>query len=172
MDQGIAFADAHLSGTTGMEISDSSFEIFNQHKTLAARRAPELLLRHALGKSEGAGKTGCALHPRSRVHVHVKRNAHEHTGSAENTPAFPAQWFPGLLRALPGERLSCHRRPLEALASKELDTSTAVSGPHDFAVRFMPRSSVAACAPIASPRTFVTIASAPHLAVRRAHSNH
>jgi hypothetical protein len=64
---------------------------------------------------------------------------------------------------LPGERLSCHRRSLEALASRELDTSAAVSGPHDFAVRFMLRSSVAACAPIASPRTFVTIASAPHL---------
>ena len=27
-----------------------------------------------------------------------------------NTPAFPAQWLYGLLRALPGERLSCHRR--------------------------------------------------------------
>ena len=33
-------------------------------------------------KQEGAGKTGCALHPRSRVQMHIK-NAHEHTGSAE-----------------------------------------------------------------------------------------
>jgi hypothetical protein len=32
---------------------------------------------------EGAGKTGCALHPRSRVHVAHQENAHEHTGSAE-----------------------------------------------------------------------------------------
>jgi hypothetical protein len=31
---------------------------------------------------EGAGKTGCALHPRSHVQRHTK-NAHEHTGSAE-----------------------------------------------------------------------------------------
>ncbi|MEO6840592.1 MAG: hypothetical protein ABI192_07485, partial [Bradyrhizobium sp.] len=31
---------------------------------------------------EGAGKTGCALHPRSRVQT-VKKGAHEHTGSAE-----------------------------------------------------------------------------------------
>jgi hypothetical protein len=31
---------------------------------------------------EGAGKTGCALHPRSRVQG-VERDAHEHTGSAE-----------------------------------------------------------------------------------------
>ena len=35
-----------------------------------------------LRKTEGAGKTGCALHPRSRVQT-VRKNAHEHTGSAE-----------------------------------------------------------------------------------------
>ena len=34
---------------------------------------------------EGAGKTGCALHPRSHVHVCAfAKSAHEHTGSAEN----------------------------------------------------------------------------------------
>jgi len=53
-----------------------------------------------------------------------------------NTPAFPAQWLYGLLRALPGERLSCHRRLREASLLKELNASTATSGPHDFAVRF------------------------------------
>jgi hypothetical protein len=52
-----------------------------------------------------------------------------------NTPAFPAQWFYGFLRALPGERLSCHRRPCRNLFPRELDTSAGVSGPHDFAVR-------------------------------------
>jgi hypothetical protein len=36
----------------------------------------------ALMETEGAGKTGCALHPRSRVQ-HAQKNAHEHTGSAE-----------------------------------------------------------------------------------------
>src|SRR6185312_11721373 len=30
----------------------------------------------------GAGKTGCALHPRSRVQLRTERRAHEHTGSA------------------------------------------------------------------------------------------
>src|SRR5450432_3275947 len=34
-------------------------------------------------QSEGAGKTGCALHPRSRVQNFAKESAHEHTGSAE-----------------------------------------------------------------------------------------
>src|ERR1700727_1849472 len=34
-------------------------------------------------QTEGAGKTGCALHPRSHVQCASKQNAHEHTGSAE-----------------------------------------------------------------------------------------
>src|SRR6478736_2183102 len=80
--------------------------------------------------------TGCSLHPRSRVRIVQKQNAHEHTGSAENTPAFPAQWLYGLYRALPGEpRRCCRRRPSEALASSELDASIRASGPHDFTVR-------------------------------------
>ena len=42
-------------------------------------------------------------------------------GSGEH-PTFPAQWLYGLWRDLPGEpKLSCHRRPLEVLASHELD---------------------------------------------------
>ena len=34
-------------------------------------------------QKEDAGKTGCTLHPRSRVQICASRNAHEHTGSAE-----------------------------------------------------------------------------------------
>ena len=59
-------------------------------------------------------------------------------------PAFPAQWLYGLLRALPGERLFCHRRqrdtaldPIGSMRNRQLDASTAASGPHDFAVRVM-----------------------------------
>ena len=95
------------------------------------------------------------------------RNAHEHTGSAGNSPAFPAQWFYGFLRALPGDRLCCHRRPREALASHELDASVGASGPHDFAVRDLRRSSARikrATTPSRPPHpapTFVTIAIRP-----------
>ncbi len=42
-----------------------------------------LHLRFAPENSEGAGKTGCALHPRSRVQCAQTKCAHEHTGSAE-----------------------------------------------------------------------------------------
>src|SRR3954470_22306185 len=83
---------------------------------------------------EGAGKTGCLLHPRSRVRFALTKLHTSIQGSA-NTPAFPAQWLYGLLRALPGERLFCLRRPREALASLGLNASTAAPEPHDFTVR-------------------------------------
>ena len=53
-------------------------------------------------KSEGAGNAGCALHPRSRVpKLRIRRTrAYRFSG---NTPASPAQWLYGLLRALPGD---------------------------------------------------------------------
>ena len=59
--------------------------------------------------------------------------AHEHTGSAEEIRPSLRDGLQ-LIRALPGERLSCHRRPRKS-ASRELDTSAAVPEPHAFAVR-------------------------------------
>ena len=64
-------------------------------------------------KSEGAGKTGCLLHPRSRVRF-AQTKLHTSIQGSWSIPAFPAQWLYGLLRALPGERLFCLRRPREA----------------------------------------------------------
>src|SRR5438105_13226519 len=98
----------------------------------------------------------------------TQRNAHEHTGSAETLRPSPRNGFTAYIALSPVNGLSCHRRPQEALASHELDTSVAVSGPHDFAVRDRPRSSVAALASTASHRTVVTISSRPSFAVRRA----
>jgi hypothetical protein len=54
------------------------------------------------------------------------------------SPAFPAQWFYGFLRALPGDRLCCHRRQRDAKHHRQLDASVGASGPHDFAVRSHP----------------------------------
>ena len=98
-------------------------------------------------KKKGAGKAGCALHPRSRVQCAFSKKrtrAYRFSGSC---PAFPAQWFYGLLRALPGEPGF-----LATIASvmrkhhRRLDASVGASGPHDFAVRISaarPRASIA-----------------------------
>src|ERR1700755_502736 len=51
---------------------------------------------------EGAGNAGCTPHPLPCV-----QNKKTHAGQhryAEITPALPAQWLYGLLRALPGVR--------------------------------------------------------------------
>src|SRR4051794_28056222 len=52
---------------------------------------PELCL-NILPQREGAGDTGCALHPRSRVRL-CESDAHEHTGSAETLRHPPRNGF-------------------------------------------------------------------------------
>ena len=52
--------------------------------TLAGDVRPEVMPRLAPRSNEGAGKTGCALHPLSRVLIAQKKRAHEHTGPAES----------------------------------------------------------------------------------------
>jgi hypothetical protein len=66
------------------------------------RYARALLRIHALQK-EGAGKTGCALHPRSRALL-AQKEMHTSIQVQREHSAFPAQWLYGLWRALPGER--------------------------------------------------------------------
>ena len=79
-------------------------------RDLAAHCARGLHLRLSLRNLEGAGKTGCLLHPRSRVRF-AQTKRHTSIQGSGSIPAFPAQWLYGLLRALPGERLFCLRRP-------------------------------------------------------------
>jgi hypothetical protein len=54
--------------------------------------------------------------------------------------------------------LFCHRR---SSSFDELDASVGASGPHDFAVRNLHRSSIDAVASTASHPAFVTIAKRP-----------
>ena len=85
---------------------------------------------------EGAGKTGCALHPRSRVPMHIAKNAHEHTGSAEAVRPSLRNGFTAyfvLSPARPGLFVTVARVMRSIIAS--LTPATGASGPHDFAVR-------------------------------------
>ena len=66
------------------------------------RIAPEFCQKFLAPENEGAGKTGCALHPRSRVRFALSRLHTSIQGSGEH-PAFPAQWLYGLCRDLPGD---------------------------------------------------------------------
>ena len=79
-------------------------DTLEDHVTAHSRGAmrPGFAFGSAPQKSEGAGKTGCALHPRSRVQNGAKKRTRAYRFSGD-TPAFPAQWFDGLCRALPGD---------------------------------------------------------------------
>ena len=94
--------------------------------------------------------------------------AHTSIQVSGGTPAFPAQWFTAYSMLAPVTGLSCHRRPREAFASRELDTSVGVSGPHGFAVRFSHARQSQLPRPPHPTARFVTIASRPSHRVRRA----
>jgi hypothetical protein len=118
---------------------------------------------------EGAGKAGCALHPRSRVQFVQKKCAHEYTGEAE---ALRLSLRSGLtaysvLSSVNG--LSCHRRPQKR---GFLRTWRQHRGARTTRLRrtLKPRSSVVTLASTASHRAFVTIATRPSHRVRRGES--
>src|SRR4051812_32772369 len=69
-------------------------------RVLAAEFARALLSVSPSSRTKGAGKAGRRLAPEVRTR---KTHAGLTTGVA-GRPAFPAQWFYGLWRALPGER--------------------------------------------------------------------
>jgi len=91
--------------------------------------------KHSPRNERAQGRPGarCTRGLMCKMHKAKRTRAYRFSGGS---PAFPAQWFYGLFHALPGDRLSCHRRSQEALASQELDASVGASGPHDFTVRF------------------------------------
>jgi hypothetical protein len=111
-------------------------EIFKQLgraavRILAARCARAVLERFAQKRGrrrplrKGAGKTGCPLHPQSVC------NGSKHTvvtTGSPGHPAFPAQWFYSLFRALLGDRAFLPPSPPRSLLLRNL---TPASGRQD-----------------------------------------
>src|SRR2546428_10472670 len=97
------------------------------HFAFSRRVTPEVCIFVCPPRNRGRGKTGCLLHPRSRVRF-AQTKLHTSIQGSGSIPAFPAQWLYGLLRALPGERLFCLRRPREA--SLLLDLAPAPRRPN------------------------------------------
>ncbi|MEH2566386.1 hypothetical protein V1289_006013 [Bradyrhizobium sp. AZCC 2289] len=67
----------------------------SHQSALSRRHTPESCKNLVPPKTEGAGKAGCALHPRSRAPF-VHKNTHTSIQVQRRHPAFPAQWFYGL----------------------------------------------------------------------------
>ena len=84
-------------------------------------------------KLEGAGKTGCLLHPRSRVRFAHNKTAHEHTGQRE---ALRPSLRNGFTAYFVLSRRTALLPPSPRRCSPaQLNASTAAPEPHDFAVR-------------------------------------
>jgi hypothetical protein len=110
-------------------------------------------------RSEGVGNAGRPMHPQPRVRILVVVCTRVFTASHRNHPAFPHAMVYSLYRALPGDRLSCHRRQRSCL--HRLDTSVGVSGPHVFAVRKLATSSARRYVHRIPPQRPVTFAKRP-----------
>jgi hypothetical protein len=136
-----------FAGTTWMGDRDSHTPAFSRHT------APELCKSFRPEKREGAGKTGCALHPRSHVQRQTK-NAHEHTGSAEAVrPSLRNGLTTYFVLSPARPELVCHRH--RADTSAQLNTSHRGVRTTRLRRTLQPRSSVAAFASIA-PRPNVS----------------
>ena len=59
---------------------------------LATHSARGFAIKFPALHSEGAGKAGCALHPRSRVQ-NARVKTHTSIQVQRRHPTFPAQWF-------------------------------------------------------------------------------
>jgi hypothetical protein len=112
------------------------------------------------------------MHPWFRA-KNARGSHHRFTGAS---PAFPAQWFYGFLRALLGDRAFLPPSPRgnsvsgplgPTSPSVQLDASVGASGPHDFAVRSKLRVVTRNCRPPHPVPTFVTVAIRPSFGTGR-----
>jgi hypothetical protein len=94
---------------------DGRDSIFKHHHcrhsfAISPRNSREFFRKLAAPEIQRAQGMPGARRARSLACNVKKAYEHSHHGHAGNRPAFPAQWFYGLLRALPGVRiLGCHR---------------------------------------------------------------
>jgi len=112
-----------------------------------------------LRPKEGVGNAGCPLHPRPRVGK-IKTTRVSHHGRAGITRHSRTRMVLTVSFALSlVTGLFCHHRLRDT--SRTLDASVGASGPHDFAVRVLHRSSTGATASTASPPALMTLRNAP-----------
>ena len=101
------------------------------------------VLHACVPRQEGAGKAGCPFAP-AASHADEKSIRVSPPQGRRFTPAFPAQWFYGFLRALPGVHdssvtVTCRSQRVgpsgPTSRTCRFSASQGAPGPHDFAVR-------------------------------------
>ena len=99
----------------------------SKHRFEVSRRiAPELrFVSYTLFRQRAQGRPGAGWHPRSTVRWLRYKNLYSGIQVKPRHPAFPAQWFDGLCRALPGERCT-----IAPVASRMADAETRSGQTH------------------------------------------
>ena len=108
---------------------------------ISRRIAPEVCISFALLENRGRREDRVRAAPAVSCAIAHRKRAHEHTGSAETLRPSLRSGFTAYFVLSPVNGSFATVVPRETCL-RELDASTAASGPHDFAVRVMPRSSV------------------------------
>jgi hypothetical protein len=111
----------------------TSESLQTQFRDLAAPFARVLLFTSALSNQRAQGTPDARCTRGLACNLH-KRNAHEHTGSAEAIRHSLRNGFTAYSVLSPVNGLSCHRCAANKSATR--DASVAASEPHAFAVRF------------------------------------
>jgi hypothetical protein len=130
-------------------------------RDLAARIARVLALAFRPLQSEGAGNAGRPMRPQAACAEVVGGEHTRWSGHTGNRPAFPAQWFYGLCRTLPGDRAFLSPSPLRSLL---LTSLTPASRRQDHTILPSARQAPSSLAPLASTASCpasVTISSRP-----------
>ncbi len=152
-DEGQAIRSSIVSDLNFKELATTAPRSRGAFRPSCARNLPPSPIR---GRREcrapDAPAAACAVVESTRV------SHHGHTG---NTRHSPRNGFTAYFALSPVTGLSCHCRRRDAKHHRQLDASVGASGPHDFAVRRITRSSATPPASIASRPAFVTIASRP-----------
>src|ERR1700753_1362112 len=94
--------------------------------------SPEFCISFAPLRIEGAGKVRVRAAPAVSCAMGNKEMRTRANRFGGNTPAFPAQWFDGLCRALPGDRLFDTIAPRQRELLENLTPALGASGPHGF----------------------------------------
>jgi hypothetical protein len=128
-------------------------DVHTRLRDLAARNARAMLESCPSEKQEGAGKTGCTLHPRSRAHM-ATRKSHTSIQVQRRQSGLPCAMALRLITRSPRRIGLCCLRRQRKLVFANLTPTIEASGPHGFAVRDLQRSSCAAVASTASHPAF------------------
>src|SRR6185369_8722766 len=118
----------------GCRCAHPGYDLNTTSHSRDALRPRFLHLLSALFEIEGAGKTGCLLHPRSRVRFAQTKGHTSIQGSGKHS-GLPCAMALRLTSCSPRRTALLPPSPARSFASLGLSASTAAPEPHDFAVR-------------------------------------